>query len=177
MKSLILVISFVLATNSFSKTIKYPAVFATKISSSIVTFKHCLSEEECRSVGKEDGYDIEDLNFSPSLEKGKAIALAFGELGLGLLAGWYAAIASWFYFGASTKTIIGVAVGTSVTTTATPSLSDTLNPVVQWKMANVQATFHKKNLENDDVIVMEMNDEVKMDKFVRRLEKVLREIE
>lgn len=162
--------------NALAKDIQYPAVIVNKVSDRLIVFEQCFNEKTCRTIGKKSGYDIDDLNFSPKVRKSKAVAIGTGELVVGIFGGW---IAGWAVWGAGAT---GAAMWTTtatvgVATTTAPSYIDALNPVLQWKMANIEALIHKNNLSNEDKIIIEIADDIQMAKFTKTLQKVLGSIQ
>lgn len=162
-------------TSLQAREINYPAIKATKISDSTIIFEQCYTANTCRNVGNKNGYDIDDLNFSPKLRKTKAVAIGAGELVVGVFGGWIAGWAVWGA-GAASATMWTATAATGVAVTAAPTMIDNLNPVLQWKMANIEAKISKSNLSNDDTILIEFEDDLQMNKFSKNLIKVLSDI-
>lgn len=159
-------------STAFAKDIQYPAVIASKISDRVIVFEQCFNEKTCRTIGKKSGYDIDDLNFSPKKRKTKAVVIGTGELVVGVFGGWIAGWAAWGA-GATGAAMWTTTATVGVATTTAPSYIDALNPVLQWKMANIEAQIHKNNLSNEDKVIIEIADDIQMAKFTQTLQKVL----
>lgn len=169
-KSIVLILS--ISANVSAKDIQYPAIIASKISDHIIAFEQCFNENTCRTIGKKSGYEIDDLNFSPKLRKTKAVAIGTGELAVGIFGGWIAGWAAWGA-GATGAAMWTTTASVGVAATTAPSYIDELNPILQWKMANIEARIHKNNLNNEDKIIIEIADDEQMIKFTKTLQKVL----
>jgi len=159
-------------TSLYAGEIRYPAIKVTKVSDSTILFEQCYTSTACRNIGNNKGYDIDDLNFSPRLRKTKAVAIGTGELVVGVFGGWMAGWAAWGA-GAASATMMTATYATGVVVATAPTLIDELNPVLQWKMANIEAKISKSNLSNDDTIIIEFENDIQMNQFSKTLMKVL----
>lgn len=159
-------------TSLYAGEIRYPVIKVTKISDSTIIFEQCYTSTACRNIGKNKGYHIDDLNFSPKLRKTKAVAIGAGELVVGAFGGWMAGWAAWGA-GAASATMMTTTYATGVVLATAPTFIDELNPVLQWKMANIEARISKSNLTNDDTIIIEFENDAQMNKFSMTLMKVL----
>lgn len=159
-------------TSLYAGEVKYPIIKVTKVSDSTIIFEQCYTSTACRSVGNKRGYHIDDLNFSPKLRKTKAVAIGAGELAIGVFGGWMAGWAVWGA-GAASATVVTTSYAAGAVIATAPTLVDDLNPVLQWKMANIEARISKSNLSNEDTIVIEFENDIQMNKFSQTLMKVL----
>ncbi len=171
--SLGLLLTLSLVSNLYAKDLKYPAVIAERVGDGMAAFSQCAGEDSCEIIGKPYGYVVEELQFSPNFRKVRAIGTGAVE---GVAAGGFI-IFAWLTAGLGPLgvkvTIVGLGLGGVV---ISGSLIDAIDPILQYKMANVEKTIQSDLFDDNDFIAIEFDNEKEMTDFVKTLKKVLQNV-